>query len=141
MGRTTSEPRHSEDLPTLRLTTLRRLLSKTAPPMVFDESICVSDIEQVLALSPGSLAVLVDAANVLQGTLSAAELELVADHSVCAANVMSRRVVSLLPETDLDTAVATMLVHRTDHVLVVTASGQLLGAFSKHDLEQFRRAA
>lgn len=133
------KPSNDDDLPTLRLSTLRRLLARSPPLDVFDQTTPLSEIERALCSSCASIAILVDSMNILRGTVSHAELERIDDHAAPAEAVMSRRVVSMLPETDIEAAYVTMMVHRTDHVLVVTASGELLGALSKADLERAQR--
>ena len=51
-----------------------------------------------------------------------------------AADVMTRRVISVAPDTSIEDAVKLMLEHRISGLLVVDATGHLAGVVTEGDL-------
>jgi len=132
-------PSGSQDLPTLRLRTLRRELVGVLPPIVLDARAPLIEVERALIDAGGGLAILVDASGVFQGTVSLAELRAADDGRAAAATRMSSRVPMMEPESEVEGAMRAMGHAGVEHVLVVAADGALLGVLSRRDLE--RRAA
>ena len=128
------------ELPTVRLATLRRLLAGAPSPLVFARDTPLSIIEEALSDVPRARVVLVDRDHSLCGVLS--ELPVVCDHAAHADTAMTTRIVYLEPENDLETALATLVIHHADQV-VVALEGTLLGVVSRTELEraQPRRCA
>jgi|SRR5450755_1086635 predicted transcriptional regulator len=122
-----------DELPTLRMSTLRRLLRQTVPPIVIDPSTPIATVARTLAALPGATAVLVDASLVLRGTLAIDELDGPSDH---AAEAIAVKTPMMEPETDLDSARMTMQLAGVDRVLVVAFNGQLLGVITRDDLDR-----
>ena len=129
----------TDDLPTLRLVTLRRLLSNTVPPLVFDTSANIAAMKAALRDSPSSIAVLVDHDNILHGTVCLADLAAV-DGAQPASTVMATATPVLAAENDVEAAYLEMFTHHADRVLVVDPTGRLLGVLTMRDLTE-RRAA
>ena len=130
----------TNDAPTLRLVTLRRLLGRREPPMVFDTRTIVSLIARALATSPATFAAIVDAASILRGTLCLADL---ADHDPAAAAEVAMVTLApiMRPEDDVEDALLEMMAHAADRVLVVDSKGILLGVLTERDLMPDNRAA
>jgi Mg/Co/Ni transporter MgtE len=128
-----------EDVPTLRLVTLRRLVKGVAPSLVFEETTPLESIAEALHDDPDATAVLVDRDSVLQGTLRLAEL---ADWEgdVPAAWVMERGAPVLEAENDIEAARYAMRKGDTDRVVIVSPSGELLGILTDRDLTRSRAA-
>jgi predicted transcriptional regulator len=122
-----------DELPTLRMSTLRRLLRQTVPPIVIDPSTPIATVARTLAAQPGATAVLVDASLVLRGTLAIDDLDGPNDH---AAEAIAVKTPMMEPETDLDSARMTMQLAGVDRVLVVAFNGQLLGVITRDDLDR-----
>jgi CBS domain-containing protein len=124
---------HTDELPTLRLVTLRRLVRGTASPIVFDQETHVDEIEVALQGAPGAVVILVDGAGVLQGTLRLGDLRQL-DPAARAAHVMSRGTPMIDAENDIEAARLLMKCSATDRLLVVTPTGELLGVVTDGDL-------
>jgi predicted transcriptional regulator len=124
----------TQDMPTLRLWTLRKLLAHTPPPLVFDQASPIGVIADALAETRNALAVLVDPAQNFRGILSH-ELVARGERTTPADQVMTTRTTVMEPEADVEAAVAMIREYELDHVLVVTANGRLLGVLSRGDLE------
>jgi CBS domain-containing protein len=119
------------DLPTLRLVTLRRLLAKAPPHVVFDVRTAPATIAAAIRRT-GAVAVLVDGHGVLRGTLALADLE-AADGSV-RPEVRAIIAPILVPESNLEDAHTAMQVHGCERVVVATIRGELLGVLTRRDL-------
>ena len=122
-----------DELPTLRMCTLRRLLRQTVPPIVIDPSTPIATVARTLAASPGAIAVLVDASFVLRGTLALDELDGPSDH---VAEAIAVKTPMMEPETDVDSARITMELAGVNRVLVVAFNGQMLGVITRDDLDR-----
>jgi predicted transcriptional regulator len=129
----------ADELPTLRLVTLRRLVRGTRPPLVLGQDVCVADVQQAFAREPSTVVVLVDDANVLCGTLRLADLSQVNDGCASAGDVM-RAAPVLEAEDDIETARYAMNSAATDRVVVIDTEGELLGVLTDRDLERKRAA-
>jgi Mg/Co/Ni transporter MgtE len=126
---------HADDLPTLRLVTLRHLIPKTAPPLIFDGSTPISVVEAGLRDSPSTVAVLIDESGILRGTICFSDLGAV-DGRRRADAVMSTTTPIVEPECDIEEVRVTMATHDADRVVVVTAAGELLGVLTAGDIAQ-----
>jgi predicted transcriptional regulator len=135
-----TRPYLSDDTPTLRIISLRRVVARRAPPLVFDSRTPISKIDSLLRDSPTAFAALIDSAGVLRGTLCIADLADI-DRNACADAVMVTNAPIVRPEDDLDEAHLEMTAHGADRVLVVESSGVLLGVLTERDLIRGRRAA
>lgn len=129
----------ADDVPTLRLVTLRGLVRATVPPIVIGVGTSVEFVRRALAESPAAVAVVVDATSVLVGTIALDEL------ASCAGDAAIERVMSattaiLGPEQDIDAARTAMHAHGTDRVIVVDHDGSLLGLLRAGDLKRRRSA-
>lgn len=129
----------ADDVPTLRLVTLRQLLRATLPPVVLGVGTSVEFVRRALGEIPGAMGVVVDPASMLVGTITLHEL------IGCAGDVAIERVMSAAtaivgPEQDIDAARTAMRAHDTDRVIVVDHDGSLLGILHASDLQR-RRAA
>ena len=105
---------HPEELPTLRMVTLRRLVARVARFHVI-----------VLGESPlrDSPAVVVDGDGVFLGTL-------------CFGEAEPRMTPVVLAEDDVDAARRAMREHDIDRVAVIDPTGDLLGVVTAADLER-----
>lgn len=129
----------ADELPTLRLVTLRRLVRGTRPPLVFAHDVRVAVVQQAFAREPSTVVVLVDDANVLCGTLRLADLSAMNDGCASVGDVM--RVAPVLEaEDDIETARCAMNSAATDRVVVIDTAGELLGVLTDRDLERKRAA-
>jgi CBS domain-containing protein len=117
----------ADNVATLKLVTLRRLALRAPAPIVLDEGTPVHEVVERGA----PIAIFVDNAGVLTGTLSLVEACCV-DPATSASDVMKRDVPVLLAEDDVDAARRVM--SRCGRVIVVTASGALLGVLTAGDL-------
>ena len=126
------------ELPTLRLATLRRLISTKPAPLVFARDTPLRIVEEALRELPQATVVLVDRDHALCGVLVVADLPDDRDLASRADIAMSTRIVFLEPEHDVDAALATLDVHHADYVVVALA-GELLGVLSRADLERSHR--
>lgn len=122
-----------DELPTLRLVTLRRLVGRTQPPVVFDQATPIGVVEDVLERQPSATAVLVDGAHVYQGTLRLADLA-DRERTLPAERVMAIGTPVLQAEDDLEAARLAMQRSETDRVLVIAPDGELLGVLTDRDL-------
>jgi len=129
-----------DELPTLRLVTLRRLVRRTVPPIVFDQATPLGVVEDALAQVPDATAVLVDTSRVYQGTLRLPDL-VFCDRTAPAEEAMSIVTPVLFGEEDLAAARTAMSSADTDRVLVIAPDGELLGVLTERDLDDRRRAA
>lgn len=129
-----------DELPTLRLVTLRRLVRRTVPPIVFDQKTPIGVVGDILAQIPDATAVLIDGSRVYQGTLRLHDLS-ACDRTSPAEQVMSILTPVLLGEEDIDAAQAAMSSSDTDRVLVIAPDGELLGVLTDRDLADRKRAA
>jgi CBS domain containing-hemolysin-like protein len=121
-----------DEMPTLRLVTLRRLVRRSAPVTVVHASTTAKTVSVLLRASPRSTAVVVDRDGVLLGTLCLEDLAGVdpsdtADHAMVEVPIMA-------PEHDADAALVAMYTHARDRVLVVDADGRLLGVLTRRDV-------
>ena len=128
-----------DDVPTLRLVTLRGLVRATVPPIIIGVGTSVEFVRRTLAEMLGAIGVVVDPASVLVGTIALHEL------TGCASDAVIERVMSpttaiVGPEQDIDAARTAMRAHETDRVIVVDHDGSLLGILRAGDLSR-RRAA
>ena len=130
----------SEDMPTLRIITLRRIVARRAPPLVFDSRTTIAVIADTLLQSSTNFAALIDSEGVLRGTLCVADLADI-DRNASADAVMVTNAPIIRPEDDIDEAHLEMTAHGADRVLVVESSGVLLGVLTERDLIRGRRAA
>jgi len=131
------------DAPTLRLITLRRLVARRPPPLVFGTRTPVDAIMFALRRSQSTFAAIVDDTDdsgILRGTLCIADL---ADHDshTTAEVAMVTTAPMLRPEDDVDEALLEMMGHAADRVLVVDSRGTLLGVLTERDLLPAPRAA
>jgi hypothetical protein len=133
--------RHSrcDDVQTLRLVTLRRLVKGTTPPLVFEETTPLESISEALKQTPDATAVLVDTNAVLQGTLRLGEIQEL-DGDVPAAWVMSRGAPVLEAEDDVDAARCAMSKGSANRVVVIGLTGELLGVLTERDIARSRAA-
>jgi Mg/Co/Ni transporter MgtE len=115
-----------QEVPTLRLVTLRRLLAKEEPPAVLEPTATVDSLDT-------RFAVVVDDGNV-RGTLSRDDAWFAPDGARADA-VMSTRFVALEPEDDADTALEALRVHDADRVVVISRRGELLGVLTSADMQ------
>src|SRR5689334_4712118 len=115
-----------EDTVTLKLQTLRRLVAGAPSHLIFDVRTNLGEIEGALLATPRAVAVIVDDAGVLQGTLRLQDLP-GHDRSLAANAVMARDLLQAVPEQDPESALQVMRAHDVDRVLVVEANGTLLG--------------
>ena len=132
-------PLASEDVPTQRLVTLRRLVSGRSHPPVFDQRARIHAVEGALREAPEAVVVLVDHAGVLQGTLRLEDLHAGDARSMHVEAVMAREAPIMDPESSLEAAMSVMQAHQADRVLVVTPSGELLGVLTDDDLRRHAR--
>ena len=130
----------ADDLPTLRIITLRRIVARRAPPLVFDSRTTIATIDDAFQQSSTAFAALIDSAGVLRGTLCVADLADI-DRNASADAVMVTNAPIVRPEDDIDEAHLEMSAHGADRVLVVESSGVLLGVLTERDLIRGRRAA
>ena len=130
----------ADDTPTLRIITLRRIVARRAPPLVFDSRTTIAVIIDTLQQTSTSFAALIDSTGVLRGTLCIADLADI-DRNACADAVMVTNAPIVRPEDDIDEAHLEMTAHGADRVLVVESSGVLLGVLTERDLIRGRRAA
>jgi predicted transcriptional regulator len=124
-----------DEQPTLRLVTLRRLVRGTRPPVVLAQDARVAEVREAFASEPGAVVVLVDAKNVLRGTLRLGDLDAVTntDGSASAGDVM-RTAPVVEAEQDIETARDAMDSAATDRVVVIGTAGELLGVLTDLDL-------
>ncbi|MBV8759860.1 MAG: CBS domain-containing protein [Deltaproteobacteria bacterium] len=122
-----------EETPTLRLTTLRRLVRSSEPPLIVAASTKTADVSAALKRSPRSTAVIVDEENVLQGTARLADLTAASSDDPIAL-AMSTTTPQLMPENDVESARLVMDAQHTDRVLVVSSTGGLVGVVTRSDL-------
>jgi len=122
-----------DDVPTLRLVTLRRLLAGLGPPLVFEVTADIASVAAGLRASRTSAAALVDEQGILQGTLSLAELA-GADGRSRAETAMTIGAPMLAPESNIEDALRAMRTHHASCVVVAAASGELLGVLTAGDL-------
>ena len=115
-----------QEVPTLRLVTLRRLLAKQAPPSVLAPTATVDAIDS-------RFAVVVDDGNV-RGTVSRDDAWFAPDGTPAEA-VMSTRFIALEPEDDADTALEALRTHDVDRVVVISRRGELLGVLTSADMQ------
>jgi predicted transcriptional regulator len=130
----------ADDMPTLRIITLRRIVARRAAPLVFDSRTTIATIDDAFQRSSTTFAALVDSAGVLRGTLCIADLADI-DRNASADAVMVTNAPIVRPEDDIDEAHLEMTAHGADRVLVVESSGVLLGVLTERDLIRGRRAA
>jgi predicted transcriptional regulator len=131
-----------EDVPTLRLTTLRTLTRHAPPLAVVPLSTPLSDLAQIL-LDHRVWIVAVDDNGILCGVLSGddAVRALKNDRDGWVSDHMSRGSIMLEAECELDEAWAAVDAEGADHVLVVSAHGDLLGVVLANVLATYRAAA
>lgn len=122
-----------EDTVTLKLQTLRRLLTRAPGHLVVDVHARLADVEAELLATPAAVAVVVDDAGVLQGTLRLQDLP-GHDRALPAGAVMTREMPQLVPEQDPESALRLMRACKTDRLLVVEANGTLLGVLTEDAL-------
>ena len=130
-----------DDLPTLRMMTLRRLLATVPQPLVVEASTEVAAVEAGLREKRAGVAVVVDNGGVLRGTLQLEDLAACAGHTH-ADEVMATANPALEPESGLEDAEQSF-AGGCRCVLVVASTGQLLGVLTKRDLDRVskKRAA
>jgi predicted transcriptional regulator len=133
---------YATELPTLRLTTLRTLTRHAAPLAVVHVSTPLADLADVL-LDHRVWIVVVDDGGVLCGVLSGddAVRALRCDPEGWIADHMERSSIILDAECELDEAWAAVRSAGADHVLVVSANGDLLGVLLANLLLAYRHAA
>jgi CBS domain-containing protein len=118
-----------DDLPTLRLVTLRRLLPRHGRTLAFELATPVAQVAAALGGS-AAIAAVVDGTGILQGTVALADL---CDcDPACPIGAVMQRDASVL-QAELELEQAWSLV-RDDRVLVVDADGRLLGILTRRDL-------
>lgn len=120
-----------DEMPTLRLVTLRRLVRRTVPPVVFEQETPLGVIEDVLQQIPAATAILVDGARIYQGTLGLPDVR-GCDRTQSAEQAMTIDTPVLRAEDDVDVARSAM--RTTDRVLVIAPDGELLGVLTIDDL-------
>jgi Mg/Co/Ni transporter MgtE len=118
-----------DDLPTLRMVTLRRLLPRNVRTLAFELATPVAQVAAALGGS-AAIAAVVDGTGMLQGTVALADLR-DCDPACPIGAVMQRDASVVQAELELEQAWA--LVH-DDRVLVVDADGRLLGILTRRDL-------
>jgi Mg/Co/Ni transporter MgtE len=117
-----------QEVPTLRLITLRRLL-KGAPPPVLESRTPVATMFE----HDAAFAVVVDATRAVCGTVSRDEAWFATD-AAPAESVMSTSFVALEPEDDADTAAEALRARNADRVVVIARNGELLGVLTGADI-------
>ncbi len=130
------------ELPTLRLTTLRTLTRHAPPLAVVHVSTPLADLADVL-LDHRVWIVVVDDNGVLCGVLSGddAVRALRCDPEGWIADHMERSSIMLDAECELDEAWMAVRSEGAEHVLVVSAKGELLGVLVANVLAAYRDAA
>lgn len=128
-----------DEQPTLRLYTLRRLVRRTVPPIIFDHATPIGIVEDVLSQVPSATAVVIDEARVFQGTVRLIDLA-DRDRTAPIERVMTDVTPILLAEDDIDAAESAMRSFETDRIVVIAPDGELLGVLTDSDLAE-RRAA
>lgn len=130
------------DLPTLRLATLRRLVSVGPPPLVFPCDTPIEIVEEALWELPFAKVVVVDPEHALCGVLVANDLPTETIAGLSLEELMDTRMVFLAPEHDVEAALTTLRARHAEHV-VVSLAGELLGVVSRSELERanLKRAA
>ena len=133
---------YATELPTLRLTTLRTLCRHAPPLHVVHVSTPLEDLVPAL-LDHRVWIVVVDDKGVLCGVLSGddAVRALRVDPDGWVADHMARSSIMLDAECELDEAWAAVRFEGADHVLVVSAKGELLGVLLSNLLATYRHAA
>lgn len=110
-----------DDVPTLRIVTLRSLLAHRAP-VVLPADAPAATLARVHADAPAAIVALVDRTGLLIGTRRARDRAIVRDAP------------QLRAKDDVDTARTALRRAGADRALVVTADGQLLGILGAEDL-------
>ncbi|MBA3464007.1 MAG: CBS domain-containing protein [Deltaproteobacteria bacterium] len=133
---------YATELPTLRLTTLRTLTRHAPPLAVVHVSTPLEDLLPAL-LDHRVWVVVVDDSGVLCGVLSGddAVRALKCDPGGWVADHMARSSIMLDAECELDEAWDAVRAENADHVLVVSAKGELLGVLLANLLSTYRNAA
>ena len=103
-GIMTSMGRPPVEAPTMRLATLRRLVSATNQVLTYVQKAPVSEVAQALAGTQGAVAVIVDDEGVLVGTVRLGDLRPGHDPSSTVESVMFRNAPIMTPDTDVDDA-------------------------------------
>jgi CBS domain-containing protein len=128
------------EAPTMRLATLRRLVSATNQVLTYDQKVLVSEVADALRTTPGTTAVIIDDDGVLVGTVRLGDLRDGHDPASTVAAVMFRNAPIMTPDTEVSDALAMMSESASDRVLVVSPSGELLGILTDSDLDASRLA-
>lgn len=133
---------YATELPTLRLTTLRTLTRHAPPLAVVHVSTPLADLVPVL-LDHRVWVVVVDDSGVLCGVLSGDDTvrALRCDPEGWIADHMERSSIMLDAECELDEAWAAVRAEGAEHILVVSARGELLGVLLANLLSTYRHAA
>lgn len=122
-----------DDLPTLRLRTLRRLLAGR-PIIALHHAMPIAVARALVLEARLPIAAVVDhGANTLCGTLAWRELRRGPDGGI-VADVMDAEYVTIAAESDLAAAKALMEEHGVDRLVVIGARGDLLGIVDANDL-------
>ncbi|MFT3694083.1 MAG: hypothetical protein QM831_13145 [Kofleriaceae bacterium] len=108
------------DVPTLRLSTLRRLLAGMPSPLVFDRATPQHVVDEALRDVPRAKVVFVDS-------------EVFAGIRVAGDPAVHTDAVFLAPEEDVEGALATLESHHAGYV-VAALSGQLVGVLTRDEL-------
>ena len=133
---------YANDLPTLRLTTLRTLTRHAPPLAVVHVSTPLANLEPML-VDERSWVVAVDDDGILRGVLSHddAEYALRIDHDGWVTDYMARSSITLDAECEIAEACAAVEAEGVDHVLVVSPGGELLGVVLAGVLATYQHAA
>ena len=124
----------SDELPTLRLRTLRRLLAGR-PIVALHHAMPVAVARALFREARVPIAAVVDeGGDTLCGTIAWRDLRRVDDGERSLGEVMEHDYVTVAAESDLDAALAMMTEHGVDHVIVVGVDGELVGILDAHDL-------
>jgi CBS-domain-containing membrane protein len=127
-----------EEVPTLKMHTLRMLLKRTTVPMVVvEESAAVDDIRRLVSERGAPLVVVVDSARALVGTVSTEQL------GPLTSSAQPARVVAVVAEEDVAATAERVAADDITYVLVIEGTGELIGILSGSAIvaHRYRRAA
>lgn len=125
--------RLSDEVPTLRLMTLRNALRDRPEPLVFTGAALVREVRAALGTRTDAIAVVVNDSYQLVGTLRASELQGRHDNDR-VDTAISQETPVLRGEDKVDAAAAAMSRSGTDRVVVVGVNDELLGVITEVDL-------
>jgi CBS domain-containing protein len=128
-----SSIRRPEEIPTVRIHTLRTLIARSETVTV-RRTTRLEDIRCRLLEHDVSIVAVIDG-DVLCGTISAVDvLRALGSEGAVAADIMSTPSIGLAAESDVDSAAIVMASEGVEHVIVVGARGELVGIVSAIDI-------